>query len=72
MPTLEFVISMEPSGKLPPGTLTLDDVMARADMEAASRIAWQDGWMRVDRDHHATVIHTSGTTANPKGAIWSA
>ena len=26
---------------------------------------------KVDRDHHATVIHTSGTTANPKGAILS-
>ena len=70
-PTLQFVISMEPSGKLPPGTLTLDDVMARADLEAANRIAWQDAMRKVDRDHHATVIHTSGTTANPKGAILS-
>lgn len=70
-PTLEFVISMEASGKLPPGTLTLDDVMARADMDAANRIAWQDAWKRIERDHHATIIHTSGTTANPKGAILS-
>ena len=70
-PTLQHVISMEASGKLPAGTLTLDDVMARADMEAANRIAWQDGWRHIDRDHHATVIHTSGTTANPKGAILS-
>ena len=70
-PTLQHVISMEASGKLPPGTLTLDDVMARADMDAATRIAWQDAWRKVDRDHHATVIHTSGTTANPKGAVLS-
>ena len=71
VPTLEHVISFEASGKLPPGTLTLDDVMARADMEAANRIAWRDGWLKVDREHLATVIHTSGTTANPKGAMLS-
>jgi long-chain acyl-CoA synthetase len=71
VPTLEHVISFEASGKLPPGTMTLDDVMARADMEAANRIAWRDGWMKVDREHLATVIHTSGTTANPKGAMLS-
>jgi long-chain acyl-CoA synthetase len=70
-PTLQHVISIEASGKLPAGILSLDDVMARADMEAANRIAWQDAWMKVDRDHHATVIHTSGTTANPKGAVLS-
>jgi long-chain acyl-CoA synthetase len=68
-PTLEHVISFEASGKLPEGTLTLDDVMARADMDAANRLAWMDGWKAIDRDHLATVIHTSGTTANPKGAV---
>jgi len=68
-PTLEHVISLESSGKLPAGTLTLDDVMARADMEAANRVAWRDGWLAIDREHLATVIHTSGTTGNPKGAM---
>jgi long-chain acyl-CoA synthetase len=70
-PTLEHVISFEASGKMPAGTLTLDDVMARADMEAANRVAWRDAWMRIDREHLATVIHTSGTTGNPKGAMLS-
>jgi long-chain acyl-CoA synthetase len=70
-PTLEHVISFEASGKLPDGTLTLDDVMARADMDAANRRAWLDGIKAIDRDHLATVIHTSGTTANPKGAVLS-
>ena len=70
-PTLEHVIAFEASGKLPAGTLTIDDVMARADMEAANRVAWRDAWMKIDRDHLATVIHTSGTTANPKGAMLS-
>ncbi len=68
-PTLEHVIALEDSGKLPAGTLTLDDVMARADMEAANRVAWRDGWLGIDRDQLATVIHTSGTTGNPKGAM---
>jgi long-chain acyl-CoA synthetase len=70
-PTLEHVISFEASGKLPPGTLTLDDVVARADMDAANRLAWQDGWREIEREHAATIIHTSGTTANPKGALLS-
>jgi long-chain acyl-CoA synthetase len=70
-PTLEHVVALEPSGKLPPRTLTMDDVMARADIDAANRLRWQDGWKAIDRDHIATVIHTSGTTANPKGAVLS-
>jgi len=70
-PTLEHVIAIEASGKLPAGTLTLDDVIARADMEAANRVAWRDGWLAIDREHLATVIHTSGTTGNPKGAMLS-
>jgi len=70
-PSLEHIIAFEASGKLPNGTLTLDDVMARADMEAANRLAWIDAWKAIDRDHLATVIHTSGTTANPKGAMLS-
>ena len=37
-PTLEHVVAFEPSGKLPAGTLTLDDVMARADTHAANRL----------------------------------
>jgi len=70
-PTLEHVISFEVSGKLAAGTLTLDDVIARADTEAANRLAWQDAWMAIEREHAATVIHTSGTTGNPKGAMLS-
>ena len=70
-PTLEHVITLEPTGKFPDGTLTLEDVIARADVDAAHRIAWRDGIQAIDRDHLATVIHTSGTTGNPKGAMLS-
>ena len=70
-PTLEHVITLEPTGKFPEGTLTLEDVIARAEVEASHRIAWRDGIQSIDRDHLATVIHTSGTTGNPKGAMLS-
>ena len=70
-PTLEHVVTLEPSGKLPEGTLTLEDVIARADLEPISRRTWRDTMQEIDRDHLATVIHTSGTTGNPKGAMLS-
>ena len=70
-PTLEHVITLEPTGKFPDGTLTLEDVIARAEVDAPHRIAWRDGIQSIDRDHLATVIHTSGTTGNPKGAMLS-
>ena len=70
-PTLEHVIALDPSGKFPEGTLTLEDVIARADLEPANRLAWRDAMQAIERDHLATVIHTSGTTGNPKGAMLS-
>jgi long-chain acyl-CoA synthetase len=70
-PSLEFVIAMETSGKYPDGTLSLEDVVARADLDPANRRAWREGIQRVEREHLATVIHTSGTTGDPKGAMLS-
>jgi len=68
-PTLEQVITLDPHGKFPDGTLALEDVIARADDHPASRRAWREAWQKIDHDDLATVIHTSGTTANPKGAM---
>ncbi|MGH2357310.1 MAG: AMP-dependent synthetase/ligase, partial [Candidatus Limnocylindria bacterium] len=70
-PTLEHVVTMDPHGKFPDGTLTLEDVIARAADDPASRRVWREGWLAIGRDQWATVIHTSGTTANPKGATLS-
>ncbi|HEX7195722.1 MAG TPA: long-chain fatty acid--CoA ligase [Candidatus Limnocylindria bacterium] len=70
-PTLEHVITLDATGKFPEGTLTLEDVIARADLDPRNRLAWRDRMLAVDRDHLATVIHTSGTTGNPKGAMLS-
>ncbi|HYI66502.1 MAG TPA: long-chain fatty acid--CoA ligase [Candidatus Limnocylindrales bacterium] len=70
-PSLQHVITLDPSGKFPEGTLTLEDVIARADTDPAVRRTWRESIAKVDRDHLATVIHTSGTTGNPKGAMLS-
>jgi long-chain acyl-CoA synthetase len=71
VPTLRHVVTMDPHGKFPDGTLTFDDVMARADDDATNRRLWREGWQSITGDQIATVIHTSGTTANPKGAMLS-
>ena len=71
VPTLRHVITMDPSGKFPDDTLTFDDVMARAGTDPVARRTWREGWAAIDREAIATVIHTSGTTANPKGAMLS-
>ncbi len=70
-PSLRQVITMESHGKFPPGTLTLEDVMARADQDPTRRRLWREAWLAIPREHLATVVHTSGTTANPRGAMLS-
>jgi long-chain acyl-CoA synthetase len=70
-PSLRHVITMESHGKFAPGTLTLEDVMARADQDPARRRLWREAWLAIPREHLATVVHTSGTTANPRGAMLS-
>ncbi|MGZ8563392.1 MAG: AMP-dependent synthetase/ligase [Candidatus Limnocylindria bacterium] len=69
VPTLQHVVTMDPHGKFPEGTLTFDDVMARATNDPAERRLWREGWQSIAGDQLVTVIHTSGTTANPKGAM---
>jgi long-chain acyl-CoA synthetase len=70
-PSLRHVITMESHGKFAPGTLTLEDVMARADQDPGRRRLWREAWLAIPREHLATVVHTSGTTANPRGAMLS-
>lgn len=68
-PTLEQVIVIEDRGRTPEGTVTLDDVFDLAPTDSDHRRLWDEGWRRLTRDTLATIIHTSGTTANPKGAM---
>ena len=69
VPTLQHVVTMDPHGKFADGTLTYDDVMARASNDPAERRLWREGWQSIGGDQMVTVIHTAGTTANPKGAM---
>ncbi|MDQ3881011.1 MAG: long-chain fatty acid--CoA ligase [Chloroflexota bacterium] len=70
-PSLERVIVFDvraDAGEL----LSLDAVVARGATLAADATrsaAWEERWRAFTRDRIATVIHTSGTTANPKGAV---
>jgi long-chain acyl-CoA synthetase len=69
VPTLEHIVTMDPTGKFPEGTMTFEDVMARAGTDPTARRLWREGWEAIGGDQIVTVIHTSGTTANPKGAM---
>ncbi len=68
-PTLEHVVVIEDRGKTPKGAIALDDVLDLAPTDPDHRRLWEEGWRRLTRDTLATIIHTSGTTANPKGAM---
>jgi long-chain acyl-CoA synthetase len=68
-PTLEKVVVIEERGKLPNGAITFDDVRELAPSDADHRRLWEERWKAIGRDRLATIIHTSGTTANPKGVM---
>jgi long-chain acyl-CoA synthetase len=67
-PTLRTIVTFDAAGKFPAGTLTLEDLATR-QADAVQREAWDERWRAIPREHLMTVIHTSGTTANPKGAM---
>jgi long-chain acyl-CoA synthetase len=68
-PTLEHVIVIDDRGKLPAGAISFDDIFDLADCEPGELREWEQAWRDFGRDKVATVVHTSGTTANPKGVV---
>jgi long-chain acyl-CoA synthetase len=68
-PTVEKIVVIDERGSLPAGAITFDDVFALAPSDADHRRLWEESWRAITRDQLATIIHTSGTTANPKGAM---
>src|SRR6266702_4459194 len=68
-PTLEKMVVIDERGTLPAGAVTFDDVFGLAPADADHRRIWDEGWQSITRDDLATIIHTSGTTANPKGVM---
>jgi long-chain acyl-CoA synthetase len=69
LPGLEQVVVFDTSEALPPEAQALDDVMKRVDEHPADSEAWERGWRGIRRDDVATIVHTSGTTGDPKGVI---
>ena len=68
-PSVETVVVFDERGKLPEGTVAFDHIFDLAASDPAHRRVWEDEWRQLTRDDLATIIHTSGTTANPKGAM---
>jgi len=68
-PTLEFVVVIDDRGRLPDDAISFDDIFDLATVDPGEIREWTDGWRRFGRDKVATIVHTSGTTANPKGVV---
>jgi long-chain acyl-CoA synthetase len=70
-PTLEHIVVIDDRGKLPAGAVSFDTIFDLADCEPGELRAWEEAWREFGRDKVATIVHTSGTTANPKGVVLS-
>ncbi len=68
-PSLEHVIVIDDRGKLPAGAVGFDHIFDLADAEPGELRRWEEGWREFGRDRVATIVHTSGTTATPKGVV---
>ncbi len=68
-PSLEHVIVIDDRGKLPAGAISFDRIFDLADAEPGELRRWEETWREFGRDKVATIVHTSGTTATPKGVV---
>jgi long-chain acyl-CoA synthetase len=70
-PSIRTVIVMDPPAELPAWAMTWDDVLAKgAEQEAVEGKKTFDELLAVPKaDDVATIVYTSGTTGNPKGAM---
>ncbi len=68
-PSLEHVVVIDDRGRLPAGAISFDDIFDLATADPGEIREWTETWRAYGRDKVATIVHTSGTTANPKGVV---
>ena len=68
-PTLEHVVVIDDRGRLPAGAISFDDIFDLATVDPGEIREWTTTWKGYSRDKVATIVHTSGTTAQPKGVV---
>ena len=68
-PTLEHMVVIDDRGRLPEGAISFDDIFDLATVDPGEIREWSEAWSAFGRDKVATIVHTSGTTANPKGVV---
>jgi long-chain acyl-CoA synthetase len=68
-PTLDHLVVIDDRGKVPAEAIRFDAIFDPAQLDPAEVAKWEAGWRAFGRDRIATIVHTSGTTANPKGVV---
>ncbi len=68
-PTLEHVVIIDDHGRQPPMTVSFDDIFDLSEAEPGELREWEEHWRTFRRDKVATIVHTSGTTGDPKGVV---
>ncbi|HEU4523233.1 MAG TPA: long-chain fatty acid--CoA ligase, partial [Thermoanaerobaculia bacterium] len=73
VPSAHSIIVCDPPAKLPEGVMTFQQVVerGRADEEKYGRARFEELRKAASPDDLATLVYTSGTTGNPKGAMLS-
>ena len=63
------MIVFEPTQTPGANTLTFEQVGTNAERTDTALAAWRDAWSALGRDAVATIVHTSGTSGEPKGVV---